>query len=119
MLGDQKGAGQINLQGHLPVAKVKIGDRPLRGDHSGAGDRDVERPKGRLGRFDGGDDSRFVAHVEGQADGHFRAQSIGRGGDIRAVDIGQADARALGREGLGDGQADALGGAGHEGCLTV
>src|SRR5262249_18373012 len=79
---------------------------------SGVVDEDVEPAEVADDFGEDGVDLRGVADVEGQRPG---ARGAG-GGLSRAwgVDVGVEDAGAVGGEGVGDGLADAAGGAGHQ-----
>ena len=112
----QVGALEVNVDRDVPVVLGGFEDG-LRDHHPGVVDQDVDPPETGEGRGDELVDGRLLRHVGLDRDG-----GAARGGDpgddrigrLRAGDVVDHDAGALGREPLGDRPADAPRGAGND-----
>src|SRR5205823_13952861 len=110
-------AVEIDLDDAVPLRDRELvdGDAVRQGVDAGVVHQDVQPAPGAGHLGEDGVDLRGVTDVEGQRPAAGGAGGGGRGAGH--VDVGVDDAGAVGGEGVGDGLADAAGGAGDEGDL--
>jgi hypothetical protein len=104
-LRDHEGSGQVDVDHGLPGVERIVGDRRRGAGNAGVVDEHVQpaqslphvgKQRVQVGRL------ADIADAAGDA-----GERAGDVGDGLGVDVGDMDARAAGREGLGNGQADA------------
>jgi hypothetical protein len=114
LAADEERAASHHVVLHVPVGdgglEQRLRDREARVVHD-----EVDAAEGQDGRPDRRRDLCLVGDVRADTDGDVRPADLGRHGPRGVLrDVGDDDARPLGRETVRDGLADARTAAGHE-----